>query len=71
MNAEGWRNALVSAFDRVLNHNDATALMGLAAQLAEEDEAKQLLRDAGFGVTGTSLLLSVREVLRWVEDRSE
>ena len=45
--------------------NDA-AIDQLAQQLAEEDEAKQLLHDAGFGVTGTSLLLSVREGLSWI-----
>ncbi len=42
---------------------DYSAVLGLAQQLAEEDEAKQLLRNAGFGVTGTSLLLTVKEAL--------
>ncbi len=66
MNAQGWRAALVEAFGRSLE-GDQTLLDGLAQQLAEEDEAKQLLHNAGFGVTGTSLLLSVQEAVRWIE----
>ncbi len=65
MNLVGWRAVLFDAFDRGLG-GDETALNGIARQLAEEDEAKQLLRNAGFGSTGKSLLLTVQEVLAWV-----
>ena len=63
MNAEGWRDALLLAYHRREHYDDSELLDGLARQLAEEDAAKQLLHDAGFGVTGTSLLVSVRNAL--------
>jgi hypothetical protein len=33
------------------------------ALIEESGQAKQLMRDAGFGVTGTNLLLTTQEVL--------
>lgn len=50
---------------------DTSALDGFAQALAEEDEAKQLLRDTGFGCTGMSLLRTVQEAVAWMEDRRE
>ena len=66
MNADGWRHAISIAVWRS-NGGDSSALDGLAQQLSEEDEANQLLHNAGFGVTGTSLLISVRNALGWIE----
>ena len=66
MNAQGWRAVLLHAFAQEINDFDPSAINGLAQQLAEEDESKQLLHDAGFGVTGTSLLVSVRNALVWI-----
>lgn len=37
-----------------------------ALTLKESQDAKQLLRDAGFGVTGTSILETVKEALEQV-----
>ena len=58
MNAEGWYAALLKS--------DADDFRGFAMQLAEEDQAKQLLRDAGFGCTGMSLLLTVQAAVAWI-----
>jgi hypothetical protein len=37
------------------------------ALIEESGKAKQLMRDAGFGVTGTNLLRTTQEVLAEVE----
>lgn len=42
-----------------------------ALTLKESQDAKQLLRDAGFGVTGTSLLETVKEALEREKKRLE
>jgi len=62
MTRDGWRALITDAFEL----GDHAALDGLARQLAEEDEAKQLLRDAGFGCTGMGLLLTVQEAVEWI-----
>ena len=66
MTKEGWRAAILDAWGQALS-GDQTMLDGLAQQLTEEDEAKQLLRNAGFGCTGVSLLRTVQEALEWIE----
>lgn len=65
MTAQGWRESLLHAFHRYTHYDDDGPLMGFAQCLAEEDEAKQLLRDAGFGCTGMSLLRTVKEAVEW------
>jgi hypothetical protein len=52
---------LLTAFEWHQNGNDEL-LDGIAEVLAEMDEARQQLRDMGFGVTGTPVLRQVAEV---------
>ena len=67
MTADGWAAAIVRAAGNAMA-GDSAAVLGLAQQLAEEDRAKQLLHDAGYGVTGTSLLISVQNALFWISE---
>lgn len=63
MTKEGWANVVTGAM------NDPEKLDLLARLLEEQDRAKHLLRDAGFGVTGQSLLLTVQEIIhRYFEE---
>ena len=66
MTKEGWRAVLIKAYSYMIEGDQGVFLDSIAQQLAEEDHAKQLLHDAGFGVTGTSLLLSVQAALQWI-----
>lgn len=66
MKAEGWREVILDVIVRVLE-GDELELDRWAQEMADLDTAKQRLHDAGFGVTGTSLLRSVNEVLGWIE----
>lgn len=59
MNAEGWKNIIVSAVVSSLYDDDAK-LDRLARVLEELDTAKKLLIDAGFSWSGLSLLESVK-----------
>ena len=63
MDANGWRAAIAHAVTEAINHGATIPINGIAQQLAEEDEAKQLLRNAGYGATGVSLLETVKEIL--------
>jgi len=60
---DGWKTLIMDAFEL----GDYALIDGLAQQLGEEDTAKQLLHDAGFGCTGVSLLLTVQEAIEWIE----
>ena len=65
MNIAGWKELIAGAvaspqrFDR------------LAAYLAEVDEGRQLLRDAGFGVTGTPIIEQVKQAIKAAKDCPE
>ena len=63
MTAQGWREVILHAFDLAINAHDQSALDDLAQQLAEEDEAKQILRDHGWGHTGLSLLKTIKSLV--------
>lgn len=54
MHIEGWRNIVASA--------DAEGRENIAAMLHESDQAKQLLRDKGYGCLGKGLLETAGEV---------
>jgi len=58
MKAEYWKKALIKM---VLDENEEQ--LNLFGEMLEEcDEAKQLLRDKGYGWLGLSLLETVKEV---------
>ena len=61
MTLAGWRETVISAIARDAA-GDPTLLDLTAAVLHEQDEAKQALRDKGYGCTGTGLLKTVGEV---------
>jgi hypothetical protein len=54
---EGWSIVVKNAID------DPKAFDLLCDLLVEQDQAKQLLRETGFGVSGQSLLATVQEVI--------
>ena len=62
MNKEAWRDLAVSA---VVRHQagDDTALDLLGRLLEEQEQAKDLLRNAGYGWTGTGLLETARKAI--------
>lgn len=51
MTAEGWRELVLDAVRRN-DHGDSSQLGLLGRLLAEQDEAKQVLRDLGYGCIG-------------------
>jgi hypothetical protein len=53
MTAEGWRELVLDAA------GDPTSLDLLARLLEEQDRAKQILRDKGYGCTGMGWLQTV------------
>lgn len=61
MTPEGWKNTIrsIAKQDR---DGTSDALELLAAHMAEVDQARQLLRDLGFGVAGTPILDQVRAI---------
>lgn len=61
MTKDGWRMAVVRAVNRY-QAGDTRALDLLAQLLAEQDEAKGRLSEAGFGVIGTPWAKVVNEV---------
>lgn len=62
MTAEGWRDAIVQAVDasRCGEHHALTLLVQI---LVEQDEAKQALRQVGFGCTGMPWAEVVRDII--------
>jgi hypothetical protein len=60
--AEGWRKLIVQVV-READVGDGVGLELLAETLHEHDAAKQLLRDAGYGCIGLSLLRTVEEAI--------
>lgn len=65
MTADHWLSALLFAVSEA-EHGDSTVLYGFAQMMEEADAAKQLLRDAGFGCTGVSLLRTAEEAVAWI-----
>lgn len=61
MTAEGWREAVLAAVSRAAA-GDPTLLELMARLLAEQDRAKQELRDIGFGCCGMPWLDVVEEI---------
>lgn len=59
MTPEGWRHLVLNSV-RKYQSGDSVALDLLVRMLVEMDQAKQLLRDKGFGWIGLSLLETVR-----------
>ena len=62
MNKEGWRQLILdAAYDSdCLDPNDK--VYKLALYLEQVDEARQVLRDKGYGVSGTPILEQVADV---------
>ena len=64
MTREGWRVLVVEAVRRA-DVGDNQRLDLLSQLLEEQDEAKQILRDAGIGCTG----LGIKETAKEASDR--
>ena len=62
MTADGWKLSILHAITQWVEHDDETAINTLAAYLEEVDNARQALRDKGYGVTGTPVERQVEEV---------
>jgi hypothetical protein len=62
MTKDGWRTAVLQAANRYQVGGDSRSLDLLVQLLAEQDEAKARLSEAGFGVTGTPWARVVDEV---------
>lgn len=58
MNADQWKATIIGA----VNNPDSDMLDCLAAHVAECEEAKTILRNKGYGVTGQSVLVTARLV---------
>lgn len=67
MTVDGWAAVIVKAANEAMS-GDYSAVLGLAQQLAEEDQAKQLLRNAGIGYTGMSLVRTVQETIKRLQE---
>jgi hypothetical protein len=63
MTAEGWRSLVFQAIDRHDRHGDPEPLNLLVQLLVEQDQAKQALREIGFGCTGMPWAEVVREIV--------
>ena len=63
MMAQGWRDAVINAV-RDHDRGDEYFLELLVKVLVQQDEAKQMLRDKGYGCTGMDLVRTVKEVPR-------
>jgi hypothetical protein len=61
MTKDGWRMAVLQAANRHQD-GDSRSIDLLVQLLAEQDEAKARLSEAGFGVTGTPWARVVDEV---------
>jgi hypothetical protein len=60
MTSDWWKNLVLDAVGKY-DDGDWAQLDLLAQVLTEMDAAKQALRDKGYGVTGLSLLETVRQ----------
>jgi len=58
MKHESWRDLI----ERKIESEDSDFIDKLSQYLAELDEAKQTLRDKGYGWTGLSLLETVKRI---------
>lgn len=58
MNIQQWRNIIV----RAVEDPSSGLLDSLAQHVAECEEAKTILRHKGYGITGQSVLVTVRLV---------
>jgi hypothetical protein len=58
--SDGWKNLVLDAVGKY-DDGDWSQLDLLAQVLTEMDAAKQALHDKGYGVTGLSLLETVRQ----------
>lgn len=68
MKKEGWINLVIEAV-REHDAGDSEKLDLLGRLLEEQDQAKQMLRDRGYGVTGTPWIDTVSEVESiWLTD---
>lgn len=61
MTAEGWRGLVMQAVEQYMT-GDADKLQLLARHLEMCDQAKQVLRDRGYGWTGMDILETVQLV---------
>jgi hypothetical protein len=62
MTAEGWRAALFQAIE-AFRGGDPRAVDLLVQILVEQDQAKQALREVGFGCTGMPWADVVRDII--------
>lgn len=60
---EGWRQTVREAVQRA-NEGEPTQLALLVELLTEQDQAKQELRELGYGCTGMPWLDVVKEIAR-------
>lgn len=63
MTVQGYREGIIKAVEEHYA-GDSTYLNMIAEVLEEQDEAKQALRDKGYGHTGLSLLRTIQQVPR-------
>ena len=58
MTQDGWKRLAVNAV-HTMDNGDNTSIDLLAALLEEQDKAKQVLREKGYGWTGMGILETV------------
>ena len=62
MRIESWKEIIFEGVDKA-NHGNHAQVDLIAQLLAESEQAKQVLREKGYGWTGLSLLKTVTELV--------
>lgn len=66
MKAEAWKKLIIEATEQHYSSDDSQLDL-IVKMLLESEQAKQNLRNSGFGVTGVGLLRTVEEAIGQVE----